>query len=108
MEKSPGLDGVTVEMIQKGWEYMKNGCCEMVRGFWGDGKMTSRVAAGVIKLIPKNRDTQELSNWLSLTMLSMTKKIISKIIANCIKRVAGKLVDQQQTGLLMAETSSII
>lgn len=77
LEKSPGLDGVTIEiMIRKGWEYMNQSCAMMVRAFWGDGLMTSRAAARVIKLIPKNSETQKLtSNWCPLTMLTMTKKI---------------------------------
>lgn len=36
-EKSPGIDGVTVEMLQKFWPCMKTACYELVRAFWREG-----------------------------------------------------------------------
>lgn len=77
-EKSPGLDGVTVEMIRKRWNCMKEAAAIWLsQALWTDGKMMSRPrSAGVNKLIPKNDDTQELSNWQPLTMLTMTKRLL--------------------------------
>lgn len=51
-------------------------------------------------LIPKNHETTELKNWRGLTMLTLTEKILAKLMANRVKLVAGRLVDPQQTGFL--------
>lgn len=60
-EKSPGLDGVTAEILVKFWHVMKRACVEMIKDFWRNGRLTTRVFAEVIKLIPKNHEV--LLNW---------------------------------------------
>lgn len=98
--KVPGIDGVTAEMLPKGWDYMKAACIVMIQAYWRDGRLTTRASAGVIKLIPKNQETLELMNWWPLTMLTLTEKMIAKLLANWIKKVANRIVDKQQTGFL--------
>lgn len=72
----------------------------MIRAYWEDGRLTTKTTAGVIKLIPKNQNTEDLTNWRPLTMLTLTEKVVAKIIANRIWKFVGKLVDSQQTGFL--------
>lgn len=60
-DKAPGIDGVTEALI-KGWEFMKPTCVVMVHAYWRDGILSTKVAAGVIKLIPKNNEITNLSN----------------------------------------------
>lgn len=93
-EKAPGMDGVTIKMLLKVWEYKKPLCCSMVKAIWLDGKVTTRASVGVIKVIPKNQNTLELINWRPLTMLTLTEKIIAKVLANRFKKVVGRLVDK--------------
>lgn len=68
-EKSPGIDGVTIEVLVKCWSFMGTACFDMVTAFWKDGTMTTKALARVIKLVPKSNETMELSNWRPLTML---------------------------------------
>lgn len=100
-DKSPGIDGDTIEILQKGWEYMKPACIQMIQAFWIEGRFTTRASAGAIKIIHKNQDTLDhLSNWCPLTMLTFTGKLVAKLLANRIKKVASKLVDPQQSVFL--------
>lgn len=99
-EKSPGIDGVTAEMLQKFWPCMRTACFELVRAFWHDVVLTTRVLAGIIKLIPKNQQIIFLLNWHPLTMLTLTEKLCVKLVANRIKGPTGKIIDEQQTGFL--------
>lgn len=98
--KSPGLDGVTAELLQHGWEYMGDGYLSLIQAFWRDGIMSEKSTTGVIKLIPKSNQRTELTNWRPLTMLPLTEKIIAKLLANRLKLVVAKLVDHQQTGFI--------
>lgn len=88
-EKSPGLDGVTAEVLQNCWDWMKIDCCTMVRAFWSDGLLTSK--SSVIHM---------LKNWRPLTMLTITHKIAAKLLTNRLKMVVPKLVYSQQTGFI--------
>lgn len=53
-EKSPNIDGVTLEVFQQLWPLMRPACMALVQSFWIDGKLISQIAIGVIKLVPKN------------------------------------------------------
>lgn len=99
-EKSPGLDGVTNEILKRCWTFMRPAYLNMFQAFWTDGKMTTTALAGVIKLIPKGQNTNELSKWRPLTMLNHTEKLAAKLVASRIKGVITKLVDPQQTGFI--------
>ncbi|KAL3692124.1 hypothetical protein R1sor_005775 [Riccia sorocarpa] len=38
-EKSPGIDGVMIEILRVGWEFMREECFQMVQGFWAKKKL---------------------------------------------------------------------
>lgn len=99
-EKSPGLDGITIGVLHKCWPFIKFACFEMVLSFWQDGVMPLSALAGVIKLIPKDGDLSGLTNWRPITMIMMTYKIISKLLANRLKPLIPRVVDNQQTGFV--------
>lgn len=99
-EKSPGIDGVTAEVLQQFWPVMKPVCIALVHAYWIDGRLTSKASAGVIKLIPKNMEILLLLNWRPLTMLTLIEKLCAKILASCMKEPTNRVVDPQQTGFL--------
>lgn len=47
-EKSPGIDGETVEILPHCWTFMGPASLALVQDFWGDGIMTVKALAGVI------------------------------------------------------------
>ncbi|KAL3697986.1 hypothetical protein R1sor_012062 [Riccia sorocarpa] len=97
-EKSPRIDGVMVEILQIGWEFMQDDCLQMVQSFWTKKELIGKDSRGVIKLIPKNDMKHLLKNWRPITLLTMTYKIIAKIIAVRLKRMLPGIIDSQQTG----------
>ncbi|KAL3679560.1 hypothetical protein R1sor_022516 [Riccia sorocarpa] len=99
-EKSPGLDGVMVEILRIGWEFMKEDCFLMVQGFWDKKKLIGKDRKGVIKLIPKNERKHLLKNWRPITLLTMTYKIIAKVMAIRLKDMLPRIIDTQQTGFV--------
>ncbi|KAL3675966.1 hypothetical protein R1sor_025914 [Riccia sorocarpa] len=99
-EKSPGIDGVMVEILRIGWEFMEEDCVQMVRSFWDKKKLIGKDGRGVIKLIPKNERKHLLQNWRPITLLTMTYKIVAKIIAIRLKDMLPGIIDTQQTGFV--------
>lgn len=59
--------------------------------------------AGVIQLIPK--DHGDLS-WRPITMVTMTYKVVSKLLANWLKPLIPKLVDSQQTSFVSGRSTT--
>ncbi|KAL3690407.1 hypothetical protein R1sor_016716 [Riccia sorocarpa] len=41
-EKSPGIDGVMIEILRLGWEFMREDCFQMVQAFWDKKKLRGK------------------------------------------------------------------
>ena len=60
---------------------------------------------GLITLIPKkNKPTNLLKNWRPITLLNCDYKIATKSIANRIRKVLPKIINNDQTGFLKADS----
>ncbi|KAL3685807.1 hypothetical protein R1sor_003829 [Riccia sorocarpa] len=99
-EKSPGIDGVVVEVLRLGWSFMHEDCVKMVQKVWAVQKLLPRDSKGVIKLLAKNEEKAWLKNWRPITLLPTTYKIIAKIVAGRLKEMMAGLIDRQQTGFI--------
>lgn len=58
-EKSPRSNGVTHELIQDSWEFVKEGCIAMVQAFRIDALLTANMVNGIIKMVPKGNEMME-------------------------------------------------
>ncbi|KAL3675268.1 hypothetical protein R1sor_025216 [Riccia sorocarpa] len=103
-DKAPGLDGVTSEVVQEHWELVKEDCKQMIESFWTDGKLMDRTKKGAIKLIPKMEDKARLKDWRPISLLGITYKIISKLLAERLKSLLPGLVNEQQTGFVQGRS----
>ncbi|KAL3679848.1 hypothetical protein R1sor_022804 [Riccia sorocarpa] len=99
-EKSPCIDGVMVEILRLGWEFMREECFMMVHYVWDKKKLIGKDGKGLIKLIPKNDRRHLLQNWRPITLLTITYKIIAKVIATRLKEMLPEIIDSQQTGFV--------
>ena len=56
---------------------------------------------GITSLIPKKgKDLRKLGSWRPTILLCVDYKSISKIIANHVKTVLGRIIDKDQSGFL--------
>lgn len=39
-DKSPGIDGITLEILQLFWPVMKDACVKLIHTYWRDGKLS--------------------------------------------------------------------
>jgi len=80
--KSPGMDGFTVEFLKFFWENIKYFLLRSLNYAYFNGHMTEALKMGVITLLPKgNKDRKLLSNWRPISLLN----IIYKIASSCIE-----------------------
>ncbi|KAL3682750.1 hypothetical protein R1sor_000772 [Riccia sorocarpa] len=95
-EKSPGIDGMTAEVLKVLWKEARQDVIDFVQSFWETEKLTWKQQTGVIKLTPKEGDRQKIKNWRPLTMLNSGYKLVSKIMANRMGVVMPSLVSNQR------------
>ncbi|KAL3692767.1 hypothetical protein R1sor_006418 [Riccia sorocarpa] len=99
-EKSPGLDGITAEMLWENWSLVQADLKEVIWAFWQDNRLSHPSKKGVIKLIAKSHEISKLTNYRPITLLGITYKIISKILAERLQEFMPQLVSAPQTGFI--------
>jgi hypothetical protein len=67
-DKSPGLDGITAEMLQSCWDFVGPLCISVVRSFWKDGLLSRQMQSIVIKLIYKGGERSLIKNWCPISL----------------------------------------
>ncbi|KAL3685968.1 hypothetical protein R1sor_003990 [Riccia sorocarpa] len=98
--KAPGEDGLTIEVLQLTWEWVRAPCITIITAFWSEVRLGKHNNMAIVKLLPKNNDRKFLKNWRSISLLTLTYKIIGKILAARLKEVVPCLVDDDQTGFV--------
>ena len=100
--KSPGQDGWTGEFykeivnVEGGVQLLKRICRARLFGLCMDG-----VAGGIIRLIPKpGKDLKDPGSYRPITLLSFEYKLITKILANRVKKYLPKLISPNQTAFV--------
>lgn len=100
-EKSPGLDGFTVEFFKFFWQDLKYFVLRSVNQAIDTGTLSISLRRGVISCIPKpGKPRFFLKNWRPISLLSVIYKIASSCIANRIKTVLDQLIHADQKGFI--------
>ena len=99
--KSPGSDGITTEFYKIFWNDLKSFYIKSLNYSFKNGSLTTLQKQGIISLLPKkDKDLCSLNNWRPLTLLNTDYKIVTKAIANRIKKFLPNIIDCSQTGFI--------
>ena len=99
--KSPGSDGLTTEFFKIFWNTIKSFYINSINYSYANGTLTDMQKQGVISLLPKkDKDLTSLKNWRPISLLNIDYKIATKAIANRMKKVLNKIINDSQTGFL--------
>ena len=103
--KSPVLDGLPIEFYRVFWADIEviivNALNEnFVRGF-----MSKTQRVGVISLIYKKGDVEDLRNWRPITLLNGDYKIMATVIAHRIQKVLNVIIHENQVGYMKGRLS---
>ena len=99
--KSPGSDGLTSEFYKFFWENIKDLLVNSSSYSFGCGILSKEQIKGIIRLIPKKAsDKHKLSNWRPITRLNTDYKILTKTLANRLKKYLSDIIYPDQTGFV--------
>ena len=100
-EKSPGLDGFTVEFFKCFWTDLKFFILRSINYGYHTGSLSLTQKQGVITYLPKpNKSRHYLKNWRPISLLNVLYKLASSVISNRLKTVLDKLINQDQKGFI--------
>ena len=99
--KSPGMDGFTVEFYKFFWNNLGVYLVRSLNYAYTIQKLSVIQRQGIITCIPKESKNKEyLKKWRPISLLSVDLKIGSSVIAARIKSVLDKLILESQSGFI--------
>ena len=105
--KTPGIDGIPADFLKVFWYYLKYFIQRSLNCCFRKGKLSYSLRQAIIIGIPKDtKDRRFLKNWRPISLLCVTYKLASTVIANRMKPYIDKIVSKSQTGFLSGRNIS--
>ena len=99
--KTPGSDGLPAEFYKTFWKELSLLLINALNFAYDTETLLITQRRGIIKFIPKkDSDPHFIKNWCPLSLLNCDYKIAAKAIANRIKSVISKLINNDQSGFI--------
>lgn len=99
--KTPGLDGFTVEFFKFFWVDVGQFILRSLNYGYRTGSLSVTQKQGIITCLPKpNKARDKLKNWRPISLLNVVYKLASSVIANRIKGVLNDLIHEDQKGFI--------
>ena len=92
--KAPEPDGMSPIFFKHYWNIVRPEVVNCVLSSLNSGKMLCRLNETYICLIPKVKSPQKITEFRPISLCNVVYKLISKILANRLKRVLAEVIDE--------------
>lgn len=99
-EKALGPNGFPVDFFQEFWDIIKLDLLEVVQGSQRNKQILRALNATFISLIPKCEGVDRLGHFHPISLCNVIYKIISKLIADRLKKCLGNVILEEQSGFV--------
>jgi len=99
-DKAPGPDGFIVAFYRNHWDIIKKDFIRMVKNFFSKCKMGNSIKSSHLALIPKDPNPQSFDRFRPISLCNVSYKIITKILANRLKKLLPSLISENQGGFV--------
>ena len=99
-DKALGSDGFSMAFFQDCWEVIKGDFMEVFEEFHARGKFVKSINSTFISLIPKIQGAKEVKDFRPISLVGGVYKIISKVLANRMRRVMDKIISKPQNAFV--------
>ncbi|KAJ1151259.1 hypothetical protein NDU88_004043 [Pleurodeles waltl] len=105
--KSPGPDGLPIELYKEFWPALKSSLLEVCRERKIVGGAPKEFCEGVIVLLHKKGDRADLKNWRPITLLNADYKLYMKLLTQRVGALASGLISPDQGERLFIQLPAI-
>ena len=95
-DKALGPDGYMVAFWQSNWGTVKGDVLKLFKDFFKTGKFVRSLNTTFIVLVPKKFEAEDLKDFRPISLVNSLYKLISKVLANRLKKVISCLVNKAQ------------
>ena len=96
--KVPGSDGITVRLYREFWEHLGPILLQVWNESLAQGHLPASMSKALVTLIHKKNERHLWKNYRPISLLNISYKIYSKVLANRLKKVLNEVVNEDQTG----------
>ena len=94
--KSPGLDGITIEFYQLFWPLLGNLLVEVFNESHEDGKLPESQRKSVISLINKKDREDDIKNYRPINLTNVDYRILAFTLAERLHKVLNNIISSDQ------------
>lgn len=98
--KSSGSDGYTSEIFKAYWPIIGKDFIVAVQSFFVKGFLPKEINSTILALIPKKEVAVEMKDYHPISLCNVLYKVISKILANCLKSILKGMISQNQSAFI--------
>jgi exonuclease III len=99
-DKAPGPDGFTMAFFQSCWAVVKHDVMAVFSEFYRRRQLVKSLNVTFVYLVPKKVDAVEMKDFRPISLVGGMYKIVSKVLANRLKKVLGKLISYSQNAFI--------
>ena len=99
-EKAPGPDGFPIAFWSFSWDFVKNEVLGFFKEFHEQGRFVKQLNATFLVLIPKKQSVEDIKDLRPISLVGGLYKILTKVLANRIKRVLDKVISKSQNAFV--------
>jgi exonuclease III len=98
--KSPGLDGIPVELYRRGSSALAPLLARVYSAMGHTGQMPRAVLDGLITSLHKTGDRTNPEQYRPITLLNTDYRVLAKVLANRLLRCMGTLISPEQSAFV--------
>ncbi|XP_019432044.1 PREDICTED: uncharacterized protein LOC109339110 [Lupinus angustifolius] len=99
-EGAPGPDGFGGCFFQTFWDIVHSDVCNSVLQFFHQDWLLPNLNSNAVVLIPKSPGADKIEDFRPIALANFQFKIITKILADRLAKIAPKIVSRQQRGFI--------
>lgn len=100
LNKSPGHDEFIARFYLTCWPTIKKYLLRMIRKSQTCTKIGGNTNSAFLALIPKDKGATNFSRFRPISLCNISYKLITKIIANCLKKILPIIIPKNQGGFI--------
>ena len=99
-DKAPGPDGFPLAFWSFSWDFVKDEVMSFFREFFEHNQFVKSLNATFLVLVSKGITVEDLKDLRPIILVGSLYKILTKVLANRIKRIMGLIISQSQNAFV--------